>query len=361
MSESKLPARMMAVKSVIGPKGNSLIRTREVPLPRLRKGYALVRVFAVALNPSDWQKAFFITTDGATLGTDFAGVLVQLSENDDRKLQPGDRVFGMTMNSNPLEHEDGCFGEYALVKQHLLARIPDTLSFTSGCTLGTAIVTAGLVLYRSLDLEMPKADSSLPLKDEYLLVNGGSTATGTIVIQLARLSGYRVISTNRPHNDELVLAAGAERTFDYRQEHCAVEILNFTRGTLTRAVDCISSSGSAAICSTAMGKAGGKVCFLLPMEKAKVPRNDVVIEVIYAYSAIDEPYEIGLQRELMQPLPEDVTLARQFLPLSESLLSDNKIKPHPIEKRSGGLGGIHRGLKDLQDGKISGRKLVYEV
>lgn len=351
----------MTVKSTVDSKGKGTIRIKEVQLPRSREGYALVQIQAVALNPSDWQKAFFLPVQGATLGIDFAGVIAEIREGGPSELQVGDRVFGMTMNCNAFEHEDGCFGEYAVVKQHLLARLPERLPFSIGCTLGTAVVTTSLALYRCLGLEFPSARSSLPRKDEFVLIYGGSTATGTIMIQFAKLSGYRVIATNRPHNDELVLASGAEKTFDYTQEQCAQDILRYTNGALANVVDCISQKSSASICSMAIGKARGKICFLLPLENMKILREDVKYEVIYAYSAFGEAFEIGLDRVLMESTKADVEIATATLALAELLLSSDRLKPHPIQKRQGGLNGIPKGLKDLQDGNVSGKKLVYEL
>jgi len=47
---SELPKTMKAIKNV----GVGKAEVKEVPLPKMRDDYVLVKVNAVALNPTDW-------------------------------------------------------------------------------------------------------------------------------------------------------------------------------------------------------------------------------------------------------------------------------------------------------------------
>lgn len=47
-----------------------------------------------------------------------------------------------------------------------------------------------------------------------LFVYGGSSSVGQYAIQLAKLSGYKVISTASQRNHELVKSFGADLVFD---------------------------------------------------------------------------------------------------------------------------------------------------
>lgn len=58
-------------------------------------------------------------------------------------------------------------------------QVPDRLSDEEAATLGAAVITCGQALYQSLGLPLPGAGSY----GGYLLVYGGSTATGTVAIQ----------------------------------------------------------------------------------------------------------------------------------------------------------------------------------
>ena len=49
--------------SIVVQKPGEAIK-QEVPIPVLRDGYILVKVVAVALNPTDWQHIDFWTTTG---------------------------------------------------------------------------------------------------------------------------------------------------------------------------------------------------------------------------------------------------------------------------------------------------------
>lgn len=81
--------------------------------------------------------------------------------------------------------EDGAFAEYALVHDGHLAKIPESLSFEETATLGVGITTVGQGLYMTINLPLP---GEKPVEDApFLLVYGGSSATGTLAIQYAKL------------------------------------------------------------------------------------------------------------------------------------------------------------------------------
>lgn len=63
-------------------------------------------------------------------------------------------------------------------------KIPDNVSFEDASTLGVGIFTVGQALYQSLGLPLPTE----PAKESFpVLIYGGSTATGTLAIQFAKL------------------------------------------------------------------------------------------------------------------------------------------------------------------------------
>jgi NADPH:quinone reductase-like Zn-dependent oxidoreductase len=63
-------------------------------------------------------------------------------------------------------------------------RIADNVSFEAGATLGVGVTTVGQGLYQSLGLPLPpaKVETHTPI-----LIYGGSTATGALAIQYAKL------------------------------------------------------------------------------------------------------------------------------------------------------------------------------
>ena len=86
--------------------------------------------------------------------------------------------------ANVLNHESGAFAEHITTKGDLQFKIPDHLSFEEAATLGVGVATVGQGLYQSLGLPLPNEPPQDLLS---VLIYGGSTATGTLAIQYAKL------------------------------------------------------------------------------------------------------------------------------------------------------------------------------
>lgn len=67
----------------------------------------------------------------------------------------------------------------------------------------------GQGLYQSLQLPLPNKPSS---EKGVLLIYGGSTATGALAIQFAKLSNFTVVVTCSPHNFDYVKSLGAGKS-----------------------------------------------------------------------------------------------------------------------------------------------------
>ncbi|KAF4554596.1 Trans-enoyl reductase ACTTS2-like protein [Elsinoe fawcettii] len=349
-----VPSQIKALKST----SNRVAELRTVPTPKLRDDYVLAKVHAVALNPTDWKHVAWMPAEGATVGCDFAGTVVQVGSKVTKSLKPGDRITGFAHGVNSVEPEDGTFAEYAVMKGDLATKIPDSLSFEDASTLGVGVSTVGQGLYQSLKLHLPGEGDG---KGEYVLVYGGSTATGTLAIQYAKLSGYKVLSTNSPHNDELVKSLGAEKSFNYKDADAGKQIREYTGGKLSKVFDTISEGDSPAISAEAIGDNGGKISFLLQVGRDKVPNEKIEIQTTLAYSVTGEGFKFGPQAIEFPPNPADFEFAKKFWGLTEKLLAEGKIKTHPADKRGGGIEKITEGLKDLQEGRVSGKKIVYTL
>jgi D-arabinose 1-dehydrogenase-like Zn-dependent alcohol dehydrogenase len=81
------------------------------------------------------------------------------------------------------------------------------------------------------------------------LIYGGSTSVGLFALQLAKLAGYKVISTSSPRNFDLVKRYGADEVVDYHDAEAAVKaIRDKTDGKLAKVLDTISEGESFKIC-----------------------------------------------------------------------------------------------------------------
>lgn len=208
MSTALPTAQRAIVAKAVGKYG--LVNNH--PLPFLAPNSLLVRVTAVALNPANWKMIDASPPIGIVGGNDFSGTVcamgkdVKINEGAGPEVgssfSVGDEVCGVLYGLDPtLETGQwaGSFAEYVAVDASLVMRIPTVLgakmSMNDAASLPCGVMTAGMGLYRCLKLPMPesiessneKIETISPTGQQYILIHGGNTATGTLAIQLAKL------------------------------------------------------------------------------------------------------------------------------------------------------------------------------
>ncbi|KAF4625591.1 hypothetical protein G7Y89_g12576 [Cudoniella acicularis] len=348
------------VKLAVGKAG-----VKPIPIPTLRPDYILVKTIAVALNPTDWQTVdenFTFEAKQTLLGCDAAGIVVEVGENVTKDFKPGDRVAGMAHGGNDVQPEDGTFANFILLKGDITIRIPDNISFEEASTLSGGIATVALCLYRDLEYPLPtfplaKSPAKSNEDSHFLFIYGGSTATGTLAIQFAKLSGLTVITTASPHNFELLKKLGADHVFDYRDPQCGSKISSLTPNTLHHVLDTIATPTSAQICADALSSSPGGL--YVNLMDTPNPRQDVKSIFPLGYTVMGE--EFVIEGVTWPASKEDFELTKKFISLTEKLLEAEVIKGHPVSLRVGGLDGVLGGMQELKEGKVSGVKLVYRV
>ncbi|KAK9366860.1 chaperonin 10-like protein [Lipomyces kononenkoae] len=340
-------------KAIVNLAPNVAALVTDRPIPKLRDDYILIETKAVALNPTDWKHIDFLSSPGALVGCDFAGVVREVGKGVTRPFKKGDRICGFVHGSNSVQHEDGTFAEYIVAKGDLQMHIPDSLSFEEAATLGVGIVTAGQGLYQSLGLRLPDQPSKENIP---VLIYGASSAMGLMGVQFAKLSGYVPIATCSPHNFELVKRFGAVAVFDYKDPASVAKIREFTHNNLRLAWDPISSESSAKFCADALSPSGGKYSAL---GDVKAPRDDVESAFTSAYTVIGEPHFFG---SISVPaIPENYEFGKRWTSLVQRLLIAGEVMVLPPTIKRDGLKGVLEGLQLLRENKVSGEKLVYRV
>lgn len=158
------------------------------PIPSLRDDDILVRTAAVALNPIDWMLLESTPSPNAVMGHDYAGTVVAVGESFRGVLKVGDRVCGLVKGADNTRPESGTFAEYIVAKAAIQMKIPDGVSFEDAATVGVGATTAGQCLFgpSCLKLQWPENGSHHENR-ESILVYGGSTASGSWIIQFAKL------------------------------------------------------------------------------------------------------------------------------------------------------------------------------
>ncbi|KAK6196587.1 putative PKS/NRPS-like protein biosynthetic cluster [Pestalotiopsis sp. IQ-011] len=343
---------MSTMKAIVvtSPQQESLVTDR--PIPKLRDDYVLVKTASVALNPTDWKHIKYLAPPGCLIGCDYSGTVEDVGKNV-TKFKKGDQICGFVHGGNAVQHEDGAFAEYIVAKADLQGQVPKGLSLQEASTLGVGIYTVGQGLYQSLQLAWPNKPIDTA---ESILIYGGSTATGALAIQFAKLSGYHVITTCSPRNFDYVKSLGADHTVDYNAPDAAASIREYTKDSLKLAFDTISLESSAKFCDEALSTKGGDYSALLAIG---IERENIKDRWTLGYTVVGEKFDFG--DNTIPAKPEDKEFAEKFWPVASQLLSEGKVKVHNVQVNPGGLNGVLEGLKLMSQDKISGQKLVYNV
>ena len=157
------------------------------------------------------------------------------------------------MDSQGAKWQYGAFMEYTLHTYKLVSAIPDSLSIEQAAVLPLAISTAASGLYSPdfLNLQRPALDPKPA--GQSLLVWGGASSIGCLTVQLAKASGYEVVTTASPRNFELVRSLGADHIVDYNSKTVIDDIVDVLKGkTVAGAYDAIAG-GATAMCAEVLG------------------------------------------------------------------------------------------------------------
>ncbi|KAF2845346.1 GroES-like protein [Plenodomus tracheiphilus IPT5] len=345
---------------VLGGKNLTSVRSqwKDVPKPTIADNEILVKVRAVALNPTDAKHIDLIGPSGCIVGCDYAGTVDQVGKNATHLWNIGDRVAGAVHGG--LFPDRGAFAEYLKIDGDLAWKVPENVDDATATTYGVSAGTALLALCGRLGLPHPDTlldgSSNAAKESQVILIYAGSTAAGLFTIQMAKALGCKVVTTASPHSFSLVKSYGADAVFDYHDKDVAAEIAK-NYPDIKMAVDCISEGPSFKICDTAIGKKGGQVIVLLPGAKPSI--STVKHELILAYTLFGRPFK------WLQPvgpkyaaIPTDRAMFAKFYAVLPKLL--DVLKPLPITREAGGMDAIQPGLDKLREKKVSGSKLVIE-
>lgn len=333
-------------------------RLKEVQVPSISDDEILVKVRAVALNPTDFKHIDIISPPHSIIGCDYAGEVAKVGRNAAKGWEVGDRVAGVVHGG--LYPDRGAFAEYLKVPGDLAWKIPAEIGDAEATTYGVSAVTAMLALNVTLgipwDDEGGKTEQRASRNGTPIFIYAGSTCAGLFTIQMAKAAGYTVVTTASPRSFDLVRKYGADQVVDYRSPTAVDEIVG-QFPNITLAVDCYSEGQSTTFCANILKNNGGKVVTLLDQGKSKTP--GVEYELILAYTLLGQAFEwlppIGPKFEAK---PEHrKALARFYTSLPRLTKT---VKPPPISTLEGGFDGILGGLDKLRYGQVSGSKLVVK-
>ncbi|MCS3562804.1 MULTISPECIES: NADP-dependent oxidoreductase [Bradyrhizobium] len=152
--------------------------------------------------PSTWTDRLDHSRTPSIPGHELAGVVTALGYGT-TGLSVGQRVFGLSD-----WYRDGSLAEYVAMEARNLAPLPGDIEFTAGASLPISGLTAwqGLFVHGRLQA------------GQSVLVHGAAGAVGSMVSQLARLSGAYVIGTGRAADRQNALDFGAQEFLDLEND-----------------------------------------------------------------------------------------------------------------------------------------------
>jgi NADPH2:quinone reductase len=198
-----------------------VIRYGDLPRPEPKAGEVLVRVAAVAVNPID----LYIRSGAAptnlprpfVVGCDLAGTVEAVGPGATR-FKPGDRVWGS--NQGTLGRQ-GTFAEYAAVAEDYLYPTPPNVPDATAASGALTGITAHLGLFGHAGLQA----------GETVFVNGGTGGVGSMVVQMAKAVGAKVLATvGSPEKAALCRGWCADGVIDYKREDVPARVKELTGG-----------------------------------------------------------------------------------------------------------------------------------
>lgn len=185
----------------------------EIEKPTPKADEVLIKVAAAGINYADtmMRAGNYLTKPELplTLGYEAAGTIEVLGENV-TNLKVGQRVLATTSS--------GGYAEFATAKANQVIPIPDELGFGES----TALLVQGLTALGLLN--GTKASDSI-------LVHAAAGGVGTLLVQLAKHKGLRVLGTASSEQKlQMVADLGADFAINYTDDDWTDEVLKATDG-----------------------------------------------------------------------------------------------------------------------------------
>ncbi|PQE08280.1 gmc oxidoreductase protein [Rutstroemia sp. NJR-2017a BVV2] len=261
------------------------------------------------------------------LGCDASGEIVEIGD-EVTKFKVGDGVFGCTRL--------GYRGEKHLMDEELAFKRPGNISVGEAATVGVGLLTAAVCFAEGNHTSFPSSPANEGADAEWFIVLGGTSSVGQYGIKI-------------------VLAAGADETFDYKlsEDRQLNAIQSTTQGKFAAVFD--ASAANTNIGLKALGEAS-----LASSTKTFSTTND--------WDTIPTPPEgsIEIYRVHLGELGrygevkgDEINRAvKKYIPVLEDLLANGYLVPVEGEVAAVGFEQIRNGIEALGKGR-SGKKVLH--
>lgn len=193
--------------------GSDKLSIDEIEKPSPKADEVLIKVAAAGINYADtmMRAGNYLTKPDLplVLGYEVAGTIEE-SGADVTKFQKGQRVLATASS--------GGYAEYATAKAATVLPLPDELGYGEA----TALLVQGLTALGLLD------DAKA---GETILIHAAAGGVGTLLVQLAKHKGLKVIGTASSEEKlQLVADLGADFAINYSEDDWTEEVLKATDG-----------------------------------------------------------------------------------------------------------------------------------
>ncbi len=271
------------------------------PEPVAKPGFAVVRVGAAAVNPSDVKASLGLMPQAVwprTPGRDFAGVVVAgPTEWVGREVYGSGGDIGIT--------RDGSHGRFLVLPVAALRARPRSISMDEAGAVGVPFVTAYEGFRRS----------GMPLPGQTVLVLGANGKVGQAAVQLAAQGGARVIAVQRRAGPFEGFASGPVDVVDATADDVAAQVRELTGG---RGADiAYNTVGSAYFEAANKSMAKGATQIFIATQERAVPFDifafyrgmhtyvgidSLALDCVAATAQLDAMRE-GFERGTLKPFP----------------------------------------------------------
>jgi NADPH:quinone reductase-like Zn-dependent oxidoreductase len=206
MAEETIPMKAIVVTDQA--TGMAGMRLMERPEPPAAINDVIVQIHASGFVPTElawpstWTDRRGRDRTPSIPGHELAGVVTALGYGT-TGLSVGQRVFGLAD-----WHRDGTLAEYVAIEARNLAPLPGDVDFTVGASLPISGLTAWQGLFEHGRLRAGQT----------VIAHGAAGAVGSMVTQLARLTGAYVIGTGRAADRQNALDFGAQEFIDLEND-----------------------------------------------------------------------------------------------------------------------------------------------
>ncbi len=200
-----------------------VLQLTEVIKPKIASpNELLIKIKAAGINPIDTKLrsngTYFPDKMPAILGCDGAGTVIAVGDAV-KQFSPGDDLYYFYGGIGG--DEQGNYAEYNLINERFVSLKPGNLSYVEAAAAPLILITAWEMLHHQADIR----------PGQTVLIHAGSGGVGHIAIQLAKISGCRVITTvSSDKKEQLVRSLGADEVIRYDLSDFAQRALALTAG-----------------------------------------------------------------------------------------------------------------------------------